>query len=44
VGAMPIVVVLEIEELSLEIAFISKKCFVETLAPGCTDESFDKGM
>ena len=43
-GAMPIVVVLEIEELSLEIAFIPKKCFIETLAPDCTDESFDKGM
>ena len=44
VGPMPIVVVLEIEELSLEIAFIPKKCFVETLAPDCTDESSDKGM
>jgi hypothetical protein len=41
---MPIVVVLEIDELSLEIAFIPEKHFIETLAPNRTGEPFDKGM
>ena len=40
---MPIVVVLEIEELTPEIAFIPEKCLVETLAPNGTDEPFYKG-
>ena len=43
-SAMPIVVVLEIEELSLKIAFIPEKRSVETLAPNRTDEPFDKEM
>jgi hypothetical protein len=44
VNAMPIVVVLETEELSLEIAVIPEKHFVEILAPNRTDEPFEKGM
>ncbi len=38
--AIAIVVVLEIKELSLEIAFVPEKCSIETLAPNCTDEPF----
>ncbi len=43
-SVMLVVVVLEIEEFSLEIAFVPEKCFIKSLAPNCTDESFDKGM
>ncbi len=41
-SAIPIVVALEIEELSLKVAFIPEKCFLEVLALCRTDEPFDR--
>jgi hypothetical protein len=44
VTPVPIVVVFEIRQFSLEIALVPEECFVETLAANGADESFHERM